>query len=227
MNIPTHIGIILDGNRRWAKEKGLSTFSGHKKGVDNVREILKHAQKLGVKYLTFYCFSTENWDRAEKEIGYLMNLFITFIEKNLDEMMKEKVVLKHLGDPTRLPKRLQNVLIDACEKTKDNTGTVVSLAINYGGRDEIKRMIKKLIQEKIKPEDISDELINSHLDTGSIPYPDLLIRTSGEQRISGFLLWQAAYAELYFPKTYWPDFHEHDLDLAIEEFNRRQRRFGK
>lgn len=227
MNLPTHIGIILDGNRRWAKEKGFPTLIGHKKGVDNVREIVKHAQKIGIKYLTFYCFSTENWDRSEEEIGYLMNIFITFIKKNLAELMEENIVLKHLGDPKRLPAKLQKVLIDACEKTKNNSGMTVSIALNYGGRDEIKRAIKKIIQEKIKPENITDKVINNHLDTASMPYPDLLIRTSGEQRLSGFLLWQAAYAELYFSEIYWPDFHERDLDEAIAEFNRRQRRFGK
>lgn len=227
MNIPIHIAIIIDGNRRWAKEKGLPTLVGHKKGTENVRKIIKQAQKLGVQFLTFYCFSTENWNRTKKEIDYLMDLFTLFIKKNLEEMAKENIVFKHIGDPKKLPKRLQKALFDACEKTKNNSGTVVSLALNYGGRDEITRAIRKIIQEKIKPEDITDKVINDHLDTVSLPYPDLLIRTSGEQRLSGFLLWQGAYTELYFPKTYWPDFKEEDLDMAIAEFKKRQRRFGK
>lgn len=225
--VPNHIGIIIDGNRRWAKEKHLPTFMGHRKGISGVKKILYYAQKLNVKMLTAYGFSTENWKRDSKEVNHLMNLFEEFVDKNINDMHKKGIRLRHLGSPSRLPETLQNKIREAVELTKNNTKMIFQLAINYGGRDELVRAVKKIINDKIKPEDISEHTISESLDTCDLPDPDLIIRTSGEHRLSGFLTWQTAYSELYFPNCMWPDFDESELDKALAEFSRRQRRFGK
>jgi len=225
--LPTHIGLILDGNRRWAKKHMLTTAVGHHTGIMRAKEIVLYAQDRGVKILTAWGFSTENWDRSKEEIDYLMKVFEEFIDKNIDEFHKRGIRLKHLGCPKRLPKSLQQKIAHAVELTKNNAGMIYQMAINYGGRDDIIRAIKKLIINKIKPDDVCEDLISNNLDTEGLPDPDLIIRTSGEQRTSGFLAWQCAYAELYFPKVDWPAFDEKEFDKAIDVYTSRQRRFGK
>jgi undecaprenyl diphosphate synthase len=225
--IPQHIAIILDGNRRWAKAKGLPTFFGHKKGMENAKKIVLYAQKMGVKVITMYGFSTENWSRSEKEVGYLMKLFENYIDKNIADYKKRGIRFRHIGSLKELPASLQKKIKHAIELTKDCSGIVANMALNYGGRDEIKRAIQKIVAEGIKAADIDFDLISARLDTVGLSDPDLIIRTSGEQRTSGFLLWQGAYSELYFPKVEWPDFDTDQFDKAIAEFNKRQRRFGK
>ncbi|MBI2038227.1 MAG: isoprenyl transferase [Candidatus Magasanikbacteria bacterium] len=225
--IPEHIAIILDGNRRWAKERSLPTFFGHKKGMENAKKIVIYAQKVGIKIITMFAFSTENWSRSEKEVNYLMKLFENYLDKYIDEYHKRGIKFRHIGALEKLPVSLQKKIKNAVELTKNNTGIVANLALNYGGRDEIKRAVQKLISEGVKAGDITLDLISESLDTAGLPDPDLIIRTSGEQRTSGFLIWQGAYSELYFPKCHWPDFDEKEFDKAIKEFNKRQRRFGK
>ena len=224
--IPKHIAIILDGNRRWAKQRGLPTFFGHKKGIDNSKKIILYAEKIGVKIVTAYCFSTENWKRSVKEVNYLMNLFEKFLDHHLSELHKKGVRIGHLGSLKELPASLRQKIKKAIEKTSHNTGIIFNLALNYGGRDEIKRAVQKIIKKGYEAKDITQDLINKNLDTAGLPDPDLVIRTSGEQRLSGFLPWQATYSELYFPLVHWPAFDEKQLDKAINEYNRRQRRFG-
>lgn len=225
--IPQHIAIILDGNRRWAKAKGLPTFFGHKKGMENAKKIVLHAQKMGVKVITMYGFSTENWSRSEKEVGYLMKLFETYIDKNIADYKKRGIKFRHIGSLQELPSSLQKKIKDAIELTKNNKGLVANLALNYGGRDEIKRAVQKIITAGTKAEDITLDLISNNLDTVGLSDPDFIIRTSGEQRTSGFLIWQGAYSELYFSKTDWPDFDAVEFDKAILEYGKRQRRYGK
>ncbi|MEK7680580.1 MAG: polyprenyl diphosphate synthase [Patescibacteria group bacterium] len=224
--IPEHIGIILDGNRRWAKERGLPTFFGHRKGMENAKRIILYAQKSGVKIVTMFAFSTENWSRAPKEVGYLMKLFENYLDKYLLEFKKKGVRLGHVGSMEELPESLSKKLKKAIEETKNNKGIIANLALNYGGRDEIKRMIQKIISMGIKASEVDFDLISANLDTSGLSDPDLIIRTSGEQRTSGFLIWQGAYSELYFPKVHWPAFDEREFDKAIEEYGKRQRRFG-
>lgn len=226
-NIPTHIGIIIDGNRRWAKERHLPTLIGHTKGVANIKKIVICAQKLGIKILTSYAFSTENWKRPKKEVNYLMRLFEKFIDKNIQEFHQKGIQLRHLGQLRGLPPSLQKKIKQAIDLTKKNQKMIFQVALNYGGRDEIKRTIQKIIKKRVKLKKITDDLIVKNLDTAGLSDPDLIIRTSGEQRLSGFLLWQSAYAELYFPKIYWPDFNEKELDKAILDYCQRQRRHGQ
>lgn len=225
--IPNHIAIILDGNRRWAKERNLPTFFGHKKGMENAKKIVLYAQKMGVKVITMYAFSTENWSRSEKEVSYLMKLFENYIDKHIGDYHKHGVKFRHIGSLSELPVSLQKKIASAAELTKNNAGIVANLALNYGGRDEIKRAVQKMISGGVKAKDVTMDLIGANLDTAGLPDPDFIIRTSGEQRTSGFLIWQGAYSELYFPKCHWPDFDAEEFDKAIAEFNKRQRRFGK
>lgn len=225
--LPYHICFIIDGNRRWAREKGLPTFRGHKKGMERVEEIVKYAQDLGIKIVTIYAFSTENWKRSEREVNYLMKLFEYFAKNKMNMAYKRGMRVRILGNLSGLPESLQRVLEKAIDLTKNNNKMIVNVALNYGGRDEITRTFKKLIALKIKPEKVSEDLINKNLDTVGLPDPDFIIRTSGEQRLSNFLPWQATYSELYFPKTYWPDFNKEQLDISITEYQRRRRRIGK
>jgi len=227
MEIPQHIAIVPDGNRRWAKSKGLPTLLGHKKGFDRTYEIIAHAQKLGVKVITFYAFSTENWNRARREVDYLMSLFVLFFDKKMAKLNEMGIKLRHLGDISRLSEECADKLKAGIEMTKDNVGLVVQLAINYGGHDELKRAVQKIVSKKYTPEQIDEALISDNLDTAGVADPDLVIRTSGEERLSNFLLWQSAYSELYFPVLAWPDFTRKELDKAIEEYGTRQRRLGK
>lgn len=226
-NIPNHVAIILDGNRRWAKEQGKPAFFGHRQGMENAKRIVTYAQKLGVKVITLWGFSTENWSRPEKEVNFLMKLFEKMIDKHLDYYHKQGVKFNHIGSLKELPLSLQNKIKNAIELTKNNKGSTANLALNYGGRDEIKRMIQKLIRQGVKAEDVTIDLINNNIDTAGLPEPDFIIRTSGEHRTSGFLIWQGVYSEWYFPKVAWPAFDEKEFDKAMVEYGKRQRRFGK
>ncbi len=226
-NLPKHVGIIVDGNRRWAKEKSLPTFSGHKKGAERIEEIVKYAQELGIEIITIYAFSTENWKRAEEETSYLMELFETYARNKMKEANDLGIQVRILGDFQGLPDSLQETLTKLVTFTRSNEKMIVNLALNYGGRDELVRTLRKLLLANVTALEISEELININLDTAGLPDPDMIIRTSGEQRLSNFLPWQATYAELYFPKVHWPDFDKNQLDIALEEFQQRQRRMGK
>jgi len=225
--LPYHIGFIVDGNRRWAREKGLPTFIGHKKGTERIDEIIEYAQYLGIKIVTIYAFSTENYKRGKKEISYLMKLFEDFIINKIKEIHNRDAKVQILGNLQRLPGSLQKVLENAIEITENNKKMIINVAINYGGRDELIRTFKKLVISKIEPEEITEKLINQNLDTKGLPDPDLIIRTSGESRLSNFLPWQGVYSELYFSEVYWPDFNKKQLDIAIKEFQKRQRKLGQ
>lgn len=228
--LPKHIAIIMDGNRRWAKEKGLDYRLGHKEGAEALRRIAKYANKLGVKYLTVYAFSTENWKRTKEEVGALMLLLQKYLEEFLSSDDFENIKVNMLGNIADLDTGLQKSINKIIEKTKNNTGLVLNIAFNYGGRDEIVRAVRKIAEEvkenKINVEDIDEQTISNSLYTAGQLEPDLLIRTSGEQRLSNFLLWQLAYTEFYFVQKYWPDFSEQDLDEAIAVFEKRNRKFG-
>jgi len=222
-----HIAIIMDGNRRWAKEKNLPSAMGHKKGVDALKVILKACHKFGVKFLTVYAFSTENWNRKPEEVEFLMDLLAHTIKNELNELNENGVVISFIGDLTRLSPKLQIILNDAVEYTKDNDGVNLQIAFNYGSRDEIVNAVKNIVAKGVKSEDITEEIISNELYTKNVPDPDLLIRTGGEMRVSNYLLWQIAYSEFWVTKQYWPDFDESSLADAIKEFGNRQRRYGK
>ena len=222
-----HIAIIRDGNRRWAKEKLLPSAMGHQKGVDSLRRTMRLFDEFGIKYLTVYAFSTENWNRKKEEVEFLMGLLAQTLLNELDDMHKENVKIKFLGDISRLNKNLIKIVHNAEEKTKNNTGVNLNIAFNYGARDEIVNAVKSIINEGINPENITEQTISQHLYTKNIPDPDLLIRTGGEKRISNYLLWQLAYSEIYVTSTYWPEFGRTELMNAIIEFEKRNRRFGK
>ncbi len=231
MNIPCHIAIILDGNGRWAKEHGMPRTYGHSKGSERVEEMCEIMGEMGVKYFTVYAFSTENWKRPAEEVSTLMGLLGSYMKKFKKRAMKNNTRLRILGDISALSSDLQNIILDVIETTKDNTGLQFQIALNYGGRDEIRRAVTKLAKEveqgKISPDDITEEMISNALDTADIPDPDLLIRTSGEQRLSNFLPWQLAYTEFYFAQKHWPDFDRQELVKAIEIYNNRDRRYGR
>ncbi len=222
-----HIAIIMDGNRRWAKEKHLPSAMGHQKGVDSLRSTMRLFDQFGIKYLTVYAFSTENWNRKKEEVEFLMGLLAKTLLNELDDMHKENVRIRFLGDLTKLSKNLVDIVKNAENKTKDNTGVNLNIAFNYGSRDEITNALKAIVQEGLKSEDITEETVSNHLYTKDIPDPDLLIRTGGEKRISNYLLWQLAYSEIYVTDAYWPEFDENELSKAIVEFEQRNRRFGK
>lgn len=224
---PKHIGIMIDGNRRWAKNKKLPTFFGHKRGIKRVVEIINYALKKKIPVLTLYGFSTENWKRDKEEVDYLMDLFTKFAHKYALSFQKQGICFRHIGGREKLPEKLQKEIKKAQELTKKNKKMVLNIALNYGGRDEVVRGVRKIVKKKFLPEQIEEKVIFDHLDTRGLPDVDFIIRTSGEMRLSNFLPLQAAYAELYFPKVLWPDFDKHQFDLALEEFKRRQRRFGK
>lgn len=226
-----HIAIIMDGNRRWAKEKNLPSAFGHKKGVDALKTTMRACDDFGIKYLTVYAFSTENWNRKPEEVSFLMDLLGTTLQNELQEMHENNVVISFIGDTTKLSEKLQNILKNSVEKTKNNTGVNLQIAFNYGARDEIvnavKNISKKISTGKLSPEDITENVISQNLYTKNIPDPDLLIRTGGEMRISNYLLWQIAYSELLVTKRYWPEFNKESLAEAILEFHNRHRRYGK
>lgn len=229
-NIPQHIAIIMDGNGRWAQEKGLPRTAGHREGVNRVKEIVKAARESGVKVLTFFAFSAENWKRPKKEIDLLMRYLDNFLKSESRQLQKNNIRLKVIGRDEPLPKEIQVKIREAENKTSNNTGLTLVLALNYGSRQEIVDAVKKIsgsvIRGDLKIEDLDEDRFKDYLYTAELPDPDLLIRTSGEMRLSNFLLWQASYAEFYFPKKYWPDFRAQDLKLAIREYKKRRRRFG-
>ncbi|MAJ06922.1 MAG: isoprenyl transferase [Crocinitomicaceae bacterium] len=229
--IPQHVAIIMDGNGRWAKKKGELRIFGHTNGVDSVREALTAAVEVGVQYLTLYAFSTENWNRPKEEIAALMDLLVQSIYNEIDELNSKGVKLETIGDVEILPKTCQNALIDAKKKTKYNKKITLILALSYSSRREIAHAIKKMTQEvvvgKLSSDSINEDLISSYLSTANYPDPELLIRTSGENRVSNFLMWQLAYTELYFTKILWPDFKKKNFFRAIYDYQKRERRFGK
>ncbi|HBQ60256.1 MAG TPA: di-trans,poly-cis-decaprenylcistransferase [Balneolaceae bacterium] len=229
--IPVHIAIIMDGNGRWAKSRGSIRLHGHKVGVDSVRDITESCAQLGVKYLTLYAFSTENWGRPSAEVRGLMKLLVSSLRKEVDNLNKNDIRLTTIGQMDRFPQDCKNELQEAIELTKDNTRLELCLALSYSGRWDITEAVKKIATHvkdgRLDPELINDQMIGDHLSTADVPDPELIIRTSGEYRISNFLLWQLAYSELYITKTYWPDFRREELYEAIGSFQQRDRRFGK
>ncbi len=229
--VPKHTAIIMDGNGRWAEQKGMPRIFGHQSGVSTVRKIVEAANKFNIKYLTLFTFSLENWNRPQREIDTLMSLLVQTLRDEFEDMFKNNIKLNAIGELDTLPDEVRDELDSIIQGTKDNTGMILTLALSYGGKQEIFKAVKE-ISDKVKNDTIfldnfDDSLINEHLYTKNLPDVDLLIRTSGEQRISNFLLWQIAYAELYFTDVYWPDFTEEDLEKAIVEYQNRERRFGK
>lgn len=221
--IPAHIAIIMDGNGRWAKERNLKRTAGHEEGANTVREITKHCAKIGVKYITLYAFSTENWSRPKLEVEYLMRLLDKHLKKELSVYLENNIKFKAIGDLSRFSKGLQKTINDVQEKTSKGTGLTQVLALNYGSKDEIVRAVKKLNEKNLE---VNEENLEANLDTSGMPDVDIMIRTSGEVRLSNYLLWQNAYAEMFFTQTYWPDFSSNELDDIISDFNNRERRFG-
>jgi undecaprenyl diphosphate synthase len=223
-NIPYHLGIILDGNRRWARERGLAPFEGHKRGLAIAKNVIEWCQEKGIKILTLFVFSTENWKRTKREVNFLMKLAKSAIDDNLEELHKAGVKIRVIGQREKLPVFLNKAILKAEELTKNNKGMVLNFALSYGGRAEIIEAIKNIIKKKIPVEKINEDVIKENLWTSDV---DLIIRTGKEQRLSNFLLWQSAYSEFYFSPKYWPDFTEKDLDEALTDYSNRQRRFGK
>ena len=230
-NIPEHVAIIMDGNGRWAKSKGQTRLFGHAMGVESVRRVLTGATEAGVKYLTLYAFSTENWNRPKDEVDGLMDLLVNTITKEIEDLHKNNVIVKTIGDISALPGNCGERLENASAVTANNTGTTLILALNYSAKQEIREAIKSIASDykenEFELKDITDHLIDGYLETRGIPNPELLIRTSGEIRLSNFLLWQIAYSELYFSEKNWPDFTEEDFYQAINDYQNRERRFGK
>jgi len=232
-HIPQHIVLFPDGNRRWARQKGLPTFSGHQQGYQNLLSFIEWCKNRGVKVLTAFGFSTENWNRSPKEVDYLMNLLETGLIKNFEKYKSDKkyqqegIRVKVIGQKERLPKSLQKAIERVEAATKNNNKLFLNLAISYGGKWDILQAIKKIVDDKVSADKIDEKLFESYLSTAGLPNPDLIIRAGGEMRMSNFVLWQAAYSELYFSPKLWPDFTEQDLDEALAEFDKRHRRFGK
>lgn len=222
-----HLGIIMDGNRRWAKNRGWPTLEGHRRGYNKMKKVTKWCIDRGIKILTVYAFSTENWNRSKKEVGYLMDLFRQALSKDIEEICKQGVQVKIIGQKERLAADIQKMITDAERKTKNNKKLLFNVAISYGGRPDILQAIKKIVTKKISAKDITENLISKNLWTEGIADPDVIVRTSGEQRLSNFLTWQSVYSELIFIKKHWPAFSEKDLDKIIAEYNKRQRRFGR
>lgn len=229
-NIPRHVAIIMDGNGRWAKKRGLIRSFGHRAGMEAVKRIVKASSKIGIKYLTLYAFSTENWRRPVNEINVLMNLLVEYLSKEITELNQNNVKINFIGDLTNIPNKCIKQIREAEELTKNNEGLVLNIALNYGGRNEIVNAVKKIckdaINNNIEITDIDENMVSRYLFTAGQPDPDLLIRPSGELRLSNFLLWQSAYSELWFSDILWPDFTEDDLYKAIEDYQKRDRRFG-
>ena len=229
--LPNHVAIIMDGNGRWAKQKGLARVFGHRSGVKAVRKTVEAASEIGLKVLTLYAFSTENWNRPKKEIDALMNILISSLKKELSTFQKNDIKLQTIGQTKNLPLKAQKKLQEVIDKTENNTSMILNLALSYGSREEIvnaiKNISKKIVNKELSVEEIDEKIINNHLYTFTLPDVDFLIRTSGEKRLSNFLLWQMAYAELFFTDVLWPDFRKEDFFEAILNFQQRERRFGK
>jgi len=224
--IPKHVGIIMDGNGRWAELRGLPRIEGHRRGAERAEEIIEVSAELGLKALTLYAFSIENWQRPSSEVMTLMRLLEFYLKKELDRLIKNGIVFKTIGEIWRLPEHTQVIIKEAVDKTALNKGMTLVAALSYSGRNEILRAVKKVLYSGVKPEELTEEILDSYLDTAGLPPPDLIIRTSGEMRISNFLLWQSVYSELYFTDTLWPDFTKDEFLLAIQDYQRRERRFG-
>jgi undecaprenyl diphosphate synthase len=224
--VPRHVAIIMDGNGRWAIKRGLPRLAGHKAGTDNLRRIIEASVEFGVKYLTIYAFSTENWGRPSEEVEGLLRILEDVIDRELSELDKQGVQIRHIGRLERLSPNLQEKVLDAMDVTRHNDRLILCVAWNYGGRDEIVYAIQHMLKDGIRPEDVTPELVSQYLFTAGIPDPDLIIRTSGELRISNFLIWQTAYSEWYITPTFWPDFGKEEYRKALEAFSQRDRRYG-
>jgi undecaprenyl diphosphate synthase len=224
---PIHIAIIMDGNGRWALARGLPRLAGHRAGTENLRRVIEACVEFGIKYLTIYAFSTENWGRPFEEVQGLLRILEDVIDRELQELHGQGVQLRHIGRLDRLRPSLRKKVLEAIDLTKDNTKLVLNVAFNYGGRDEIVCAIQRMIQDGVKADEVSDALVSQYLFTAGVPDPDLIIRTSGELRGSNFLIWQGAYSEWYFTPTFWPDFDKEELSRALGEYRQRQRRYGR
>lgn len=227
IEIPTHIAIIMDGNGRWALSRGLPRLAGHRAGTENLRRVIEACIEFNIKYLTIYAFSTENWGRPRAEVQGLMKIFEDVIDRELQELHDQGVQLRHIGRLDQLKPSFRKKVLNAIDYTKENDRLILNIAFNYGGRDEIICAIKRMIRDGIREDEVNVDLVNQYLFTAGIPDPDLIIRTSGELRGSNFLIWQGAYSEWYFPSVYWPDFDKEQLRLALEEYSKRERRYGK
>ena len=225
--IPNHVGIIMDGNGRWAELRGLPRIEGHRRGAERSKEIVDVARELGVKCLTLYVFSTENWQRPQTEVTTLMKILEIYLKNEFSGLIRKNVVFRAIGETWRLPENIQALIRETEEKSAANTGMHLVAALSYSGRNEILRAVKKIVAADVGPEEVTEDFFSSQLDTTGLPQPDLIIRTSGERRLSNFLLWQSAYAELYFTDMLWPDFDKEEFVLAIQDFQSRERRFGK
>jgi undecaprenyl diphosphate synthase len=224
--IPRHVAIIMDGNGRWALARGLPRIAGHQAGTENLRRVIRASVEFGVQYLTIYAFSTENWGRPIEEVRGLMHILEDVIDRELAELHGEGVQLRHIGRLERLAPKLQRKVLDAIGLTKNNDRLILNVAFNYGGRDEIIQGIQRMIHDGVRPENVTDALVGQYLYTAGVPDPDLIIRTSGELRVSNFLIWQAAYSEWYITPTYWPDFDKQEYRRALETYGQRDRRYG-
>lgn len=225
--VPVHVGIIMDGNGRWAQARGLPRLAGHQAGTENLRRILRATVEFGIRILTIYAFSTENWERPREEVEGLMNLMERMIDRELPELHREGVQIRHIGRLDRVPERLQEKIRHALDLTRNNQRLILNVAFNYGGRAEIVDAVRRIIRDGIPPEQVDEALIARYLYTAGLPDPDLIIRTSGEMRVSNFLIWQGAYAEYYVTPVYWPDFDKDEYYRALAEYARRERRFGR
>lgn len=224
--LPNHVAIIMDGNGRWAKQRGLPRLAGHEAGTNNVRRVVDRFNNYEVKYLTLYAFSTENWRRPDEEVNGLLHIFARMIDRETKALHEKGVRLFHLGKADSLSEELQAKVNKAIELTKNNTGITLSIAFDYGGRAEILDAVRRIVRDGIRPEDITESLFSSYLYTPNVPEPDLIIRTAGEMRLSNFLIWQSAYSEYYSTLTLWPDFKDEEVDKALIAYSRRERRFG-
>ena len=225
--IPTHLAIIMDGNGRWALEKGLPRLAGHRAGTENLREVIEACAEFGIQYLTIYAFSTENWNRPAEEIQGLMKIFRMMLDRELNNLHKDGVQLRHIGRLDKIDQELRDKVKEAIQLTKDNKTLILNIAFNYGGRDEILHAVKQLMEDGHKAADLDEDLFAKYLYTAESPDPDLIIRTSGEYRCSNFLIWQGAYSEWYFTSTYWPDFGREELQQALTAYDQRERRYGE
>lgn len=225
--VPTHVAIIMDGNGRWAKQRGMPRSEGHRQGTENLRRTIRSAVEFGVEVMTIYAFSTENWSRPRREVMLLMRILEMVIDKELRELNDEGVQIRHIGELDGIEPRLAQKVVDACEFTRENTRLILNVAFNYGGRDEIVHAVQQIVRDGIPADNITEETISNYIYTSDLPDPDLIIRTSGEFRLSNFLIWQGAYSEIYTTPTYWPDFDKGEFHKALVEFGNRRRRFGK
>ena len=225
--VPTHVAIIMDGNGRWAKQRGLPRSEGHRQGTENLRRLIRSAVEFNIKIMTIYAFSTENWSRPRREVMLLMRILEMVIDRELKELNEEGVQIRHIGELDGIEPRLARKVMDACDLTRNNQRLILNVAFNYGGRDEIVHAVQQIVRDGIPAQDITEQTISNYIYTSDLPDPDLIIRTSGEFRLSNFLIWQGAYSEIYTTPTYWPDFDKHEFHKALLDYGNRRRRFGK